>query len=52
MAGLVGRIALGKIFPGSSGAQDPEDAIEYVSRVSPRPASTVGSARRMSNKRL
>ncbi len=27
MAGLVGGIALGKILPGCSGTQDPEDAV-------------------------
>jgi hypothetical protein len=52
VTGLVGRVALGEVFPGCSGAQYPEDAVEDVAWVSPGPASSIFSSRWIRNKRL
>jgi hypothetical protein len=35
MAGLVGRIAVRQIVPGSAGAQNPEDSIQHGARIAP-----------------
>jgi hypothetical protein len=45
VAGLVGRVAFGKVLPGRSGAQYPQDAIENVPRISPGSASAIFPAR-------
>ena len=37
MAGLVGRIAVGQVVPGSAGAQNPKNAVQHRPRVPPRP---------------
>jgi hypothetical protein len=52
MAGLVGRVAFGKILPGRSGAQYPEDAIQDVAWVPPGSASPVFPSRRIRDKGL
>jgi hypothetical protein len=46
ITGGLGRIALGEIFPGSAGAQDPENAIEDLSMVGPGMAGFIGMSRR------
>ncbi len=47
VAGLVGRVALGQVAPGCSGAQDPKYAVEDVAGVSPGPAPAGRSTRRL-----
>ena len=42
---LVGRVAFGEILPGCSGAKYPEDAVEDIARISPRPAPPILSLR-------
>ena len=43
MAGLIGRIAVGQIVPRSTGAQNPENAVQYRSRIAPGPTTTIGT---------
>jgi hypothetical protein len=50
MAGLVGRVAFGKVLPGRSGAQYPEDAVQDIAWVPPGSASAVFSSRRIRDK--
>jgi hypothetical protein len=46
MTCLIRRVPIGEIFPRGAGAQDPQDAIQYVPRVAPRaPALIVAHAR-------
>jgi len=41
MTGLVRRIALGQVFPGSARAQNPEYAVEHIARIAPRTTSAI-----------
>ncbi len=41
MAGLIRRIARGHILPRRPGAQDPQDAIQDIARIAPRPAAAI-----------
>jgi hypothetical protein len=52
MAGLVGRITFGKVFPGRSGAKYPKDAVQDVARITPGPPSSILSSRWVWDKRL
>src|SRR5829696_4872767 len=52
MAGLVGRVAFGQVLPRCSGAQYPEDAVQDVAWVSPRPATPIFPSRRIWDKGL
>jgi hypothetical protein len=52
VAGLVRRVALGQVVPGCSGAQNPKDAVEDVSGVSPRPATTVDPTKMIGDQRF
>jgi hypothetical protein len=52
VAGLVGRVAFGKVLPGRPGAQYPEDAVQDIAWVSPGPASSVFSSRWLWDKKL
>jgi hypothetical protein len=52
VAGLVGRVAFGKVLPGRPGAQYPQDAVQDLAWVSPGPASSVFSSRWLWDKRL
>lgn len=45
MAGLIRRIAVRQVGPGSAGPEDPEDAIEYRAMLPPGASSTVWPAR-------
>jgi hypothetical protein len=45
MAGLMRRIAVRQVGPGSAGPEDPEDAIEYRAMLPPGASSTVWPAR-------
>jgi hypothetical protein len=45
VAGLVGRVALGKVFPRRSSTQYPQDGVENISGISPGSASAVFSLR-------
>jgi hypothetical protein len=47
VTGLVGRIAFRQIAPGRACTQDPQDTIEHVSGVPPRPSFAVRPARRI-----
>lgn len=44
VAGLVGRVALGQIGPLRAGAQDPQDAVEHLTRLAAWPALAIGPA--------
>ncbi len=52
VAGLVGRVALGQIAPGCSGAHDPKYAVEDVAGVSPGPTPAIRSTRRLGDQRF
>ena len=52
VAGLVGRVTLGQIAPGCSGAQDPKNAVEDVAGVSPGPTPAIRSTRRLGDQRF
>jgi hypothetical protein len=52
MTGLIGWVAFGKVLPGRSGAQYPEDAVQDVARIPPGSASPVFSPRWIRDKRL
>src|SRR3712207_5181554 len=52
VAGLVGRVALGQIAPGCSGAHDPKYAVEDVAGVSPGPTPVIRSTRRLGDQRF
>jgi len=52
VAGLVGRVALGQVAPGCSGAQDPKYAVEDIPWVSPGSAPAVLSTRRLGDQRF
>jgi hypothetical protein len=43
MTGLIRRIAIREVFPRRAGAEDPEDPIEDVSRIAPRPAALIAT---------
>src|SRR5215470_15422810 len=45
MAGLIRRIAVRQVGPGSAGPEDPKDAIEYRAMLPPGTSSTVWPAR-------
>ena len=47
MTRLIRRVPLGQIFPGRAGAQDPEDPIQHVARIAPRPATPIASPPRL-----
>ena len=44
MAGLIGWIAVGQIVPRSTGAQNPENAVQHGTRIAPGPTSTIGAS--------
>ena len=46
MAGLVWRVTVWQILPGCSNAKHPEDPVQYVARISPRPAPSIRPAAR------
>jgi hypothetical protein len=52
VAGLVGRVAIWEVLPGSPGAQYPEDAVQDIAWVSPGPAPPIFSSRWLWDKRL
>ena len=52
MTGLIGRVALRQILPRGAGAEDPQDAVQHIARIAPRPAPTVGPTRRSGNQGL
>ena len=52
VTGLVWRVSIRKISPGSSRAENPQDAIEYVARITPWPSSAVRSLLGLRKKRL
>jgi hypothetical protein len=52
VTGLIGRIALGQIVPGRAGLQDPEDAVQHITRVTPGAAPAVGATARLGQQRL
>jgi hypothetical protein len=43
MTGLIRRIALGEVLPGRACPEDPEDPIEHVSRIAPRPPALIAT---------
>jgi len=52
MTGLIGWISIQKIFPGSTGPQNPQDAIEHIARVTPWPSPAIWASLRLRKKRL
>ncbi len=52
MTGLIGGVPIQKIFPGSSRAKNPQDAIEYVAWIAPGPSPAIRSLFRLRKKRL
>ena len=52
VTGLIRRIATRKIFPGSSGSKNPQDAIEHIPRITPRPPPAIAPLLRLRQKRL
>lgn len=44
MAGLIRRIAIGKILPLRPGAQNPEHTVQHFARIPPRSAAAIGTA--------
>ena len=51
VTGLVGRISAWKIFPGSSRAKNPQDAIEHVTWITPWPSTAIRPLSRLRKKR-
>jgi hypothetical protein len=51
MTGLIGRIAVRQILPGRAGAKDPEDAVQYIARIAPRPAASIATHTRLGEER-
>ena len=43
MTRLIGRIPVGEIQPGRTGAQDPENPIQDVARIAPRPSAAIAT---------
>ena len=41
MTGLIRRIAIGQILPGRAGPQHPENPVQHVPRIAPRPAAAI-----------
>jgi len=52
VAGLVGRVPVGQIVPRGTGFEDPEDPVEHIARVAPRPAASIGTPTRLGEYRL
>jgi hypothetical protein len=52
VAGLVGGIAPRQILPGRAGLEDPEDPVQHIARVAPRPAAPVGATARLGEQGL
>ncbi len=46
VTGLIGRVSLRQILPRCTGTKDPQDAVQYVARIAPRPTPASGSMRR------
>ena len=47
MTRLVGRIAHWKIFPGRSRPKDPENAVQHIPRIAPRPSAAIAADSRL-----
>jgi hypothetical protein len=41
MAGLIRRIPIGQVLPRRARAKDPQNAIQDVARIAPRPATSI-----------
>jgi hypothetical protein len=52
VAGLVRWKAVGQILPAGAAAQNPEDAVEHLTRIPPGAAAPVGPARRFGKQRF
>jgi hypothetical protein len=52
MAGLIRRVARRQVLPWSTRAENPQNAIEHVSRIAPRASSSIASPPRLGNQRL
>ncbi len=52
VTGLIGRIPAREVFPGSSRAENPENAIEHIAWITPWPSPAVRSLLGLRKKRL
>jgi hypothetical protein len=43
MTCLIRRVPVGQIFPRRAGTQDPQDAIQHIARIAPRPPAAIAS---------
>jgi hypothetical protein len=52
MAGLIRRIAIGQVLPGRARAKDPQNAIQDVARIAPRPSTPIPPQPRLRQQRF
>lgn len=52
MTRLIRRIPPGEVFPGRAGAEHPEDAVEHIPRIAPRPATSIATHSRLRQERF
>jgi hypothetical protein len=52
VAGSRRRVPLGHVAPLGAGAQDPEDPIEHLAIVAPRPAAAIGATAMLRDQRF
>ena len=43
MTGLIRRIALGEILPRRAGTEDPQNAVQHVAGIAPRPPAAIAT---------
>jgi hypothetical protein len=43
MTGLIRRVAIGQILPRCAGPEDPEDPIQHVAGIAPRPPASIAA---------
>lgn len=52
MAGLIGRVAAGQVFPRRTCPKNPEDAIPHIPRIPPRAAAAIATEARLRQQRF
>ena len=51
MTRLIGRVAVGQILPRRARAKDPQDAVQHVARIAPRPSAPIATQARFRQER-
>ena len=51
MTGLIRRVAGGQILPRCAGTEDPEDAVQDIARIAPRPSAPIATETRFRQER-